>query len=88
MIIINGDVWNIFYVDEIHLMPGVLGACDKRRKTIYIKRNLEASTARKILYHEILHAFLYSYNIDIPDDKEEILANNIEIINEIVNREI
>jgi hypothetical protein len=29
---------------------------------------------RKVLCHEITHAAMYSYNIEIPDPEEEMLA--------------
>lgn len=30
---------------------------------------------REVIRHEIAHAYMYSYNIDMPDDIEEILAD-------------
>jgi len=30
---------------------------------------------RKVLCHELTHAAMYSYNVDIPDPEEEVLAD-------------
>ena len=80
MIFVNGEGWDIRLVPSSH--PGLttpegtqaLGCCDDIRKTIYIDETLHPSRMRKILCHEITHAAMYSYNIEIPDPEEEMLA--------------
>lgn len=80
MIFVNGEGWDIRLVPPSH--PGLttpegtqaLGCCDDIRKTIYIDEALHPSRMRKVLCHEITHAAMYSYNIEIPDPEEEMLA--------------
>lgn len=56
-----------------------LGACDDTVKTIYINQTLDHKTMRKVLAHEITHAAMFSYNINLSLDQEEILADLISL---------
>lgn len=42
-----------------------LGACDNNDKTIYIAKDLPEHKLKKVLCHEIVHAAIFSYNIDM-----------------------
>ena len=92
MIKINGIEWKIKFVyplDE-HLVreDGTysIGMCDRDTKTIYLAKNLEGSLLKKVLCHEIVHAAMFSYNVYLSLEQEEIIADIIatygeEIIN-------
>lgn len=82
MITINGEVWGIRLVPPYH--PGLaapsgpaLGCCNDITKTIYLNNTLSPSEIEKVLTHEIVHAVMYSYNVDISDQVEEIVADII-----------
>ena len=82
MITINGEVWGIRLVPPCH--PGLaspsgpaLGCCNDITKTIYLNNTLSLSEIEKVLTHEIVHAVMYSYDVDISDQVEEIVADII-----------
>lgn len=63
-----------------------IGACDDNHKTIYINNNLSGPFLKKVLCHEITHAAMFSYDVDLTEEQEELLADLIatygeEIIN-------
>lgn len=63
-----------------------IGCCDDITKTIYISNILSQSLMKKVLCHEIVHAAMFSYNVFLDYQQEELLANIIatyggEIIN-------
>ena len=64
-----------------------LGSCDDIVKSIYISEGLSKKKFKKVLCHELTHAAMYSYNVDLTYEQEELLADLIatygqEIINE------
>ena len=82
MIKINGEVWGIRLVPPYH--PGLaspsgpaLGCCNDITKTIYLNNTLSLHKIEKVLTHEIVHAVMYSYNVNISDEVEEIVADII-----------
>lgn len=54
-----------------------IGACDDNAKTIYINETLSPQMMKKVLCHEISHAAMLSYNVDLSLDQEELLADLI-----------
>ena len=80
---INGEEWRIVAVSPFHpylAKPDggfTVGACDDFTKKIYLNENLTGSFMRKVLCHEIAHAAMFSYNIDLTIEQEEILADLI-----------
>lgn len=97
---INGIDWAIRLVSPNH--PALqrsdksitIGSCDNDTKTIYIREGLSLPIMKKVLCHEITHAAMFSYNIILSIEQEELLADLIatygdEIIyttNKIFNR--
>lgn len=83
MIKINGEVWRVFLVSPSHpllVTPEgtlALGVCDDIARGIYISNALPRKQIRKVLCHELVHAAMYSYNVDISDETEEIVADLI-----------
>ena len=51
-----------------------LGACDKPSLTIYLNENLKGKKLQDVICHEIVHATLFSYNINLTYDNEELIA--------------
>lgn len=63
-----------------------LGMCDRDTKTIYLAENLEGSMLKKVICHELVHAAMFSYNVYLSLEQEEVIADIIatygeEIIN-------
>ena len=54
-----------------------LGCCDDNRKTIYISKDIKEQYLKKVLCHELTHAVMFSYNVDLNFEQEEVLADII-----------
>ena len=80
MFIINNEQWQVFFVSANHislLKPNgefAIGACDDYRKTIYLNHNLYGDELKRVLCHEIMHAAMFSYNVELSLAQEELLA--------------
>ena len=83
MFTINGEYWQIHLVSPNHpslyRLDGSLtiGACDDDTKTIYVNDMLNDTLMRKVICHEITHAAMFSYNVKLTLDQEELLADLI-----------
>lgn len=83
MVKINGEVWRVLLVSPYHpvlIQPSgnlAIGACDDITKTIYICDTLTPFYIKKVLCHELTHAAMFSYNVDLNHDQEELLAELI-----------
>ena len=51
-----------------------LGVCDDNTKTIYIDDTLDKHLMHKVLTHEIAHAAMFSYNVELSPCQEEVVA--------------
>lgn len=97
---INGETWYLKFVSprdpNLTRSDGsvTIGMCDDDVKTIYIDDTISTPMVRKVLAHEITHAAMFSYNIDLSPAQEELLAKLIDtygqeiisITNQIFNR--
>lgn len=80
---INGISWSIKLVSFNH--PKIqrsngsftLGSCDDTTKTIYISEDVPLEKLKKVLCHEITHAAMFSYKVELNIDQEELLADLI-----------
>lgn len=52
-----------------------IGACDDPSKTIVINEELNNYYIKKVLCHELTHAAMFSYNVDLTHDQEELVAD-------------
>lgn len=52
-----------------------IGACDDPLKTIFISDELDSSLIKKVVCHEITHAAMFSYDIELSFEQEELLAD-------------
>lgn len=92
MFTINNEQWYIKFVPEYHPMlyrsDGSLsvGACDDNSKTIYLNNMLSGRYLKKVLCHEITHAAMFSYDVNLTLEQEELLADIISTYGEeIIN---
>ena len=71
MININGEEWRIALVSPLDPtlqrsdLTFALGVCDDLLKTIFINNNLSQKYIEKVLCHELTHAAMFSYNVDL-----------------------
>ena len=78
---INGETWYIKQVPAYHpKLKGAngytIGSCDDITKTIYISEKIKSCRLlKKVLCHEITHAAMFSYNIDMTDAEHELVAD-------------
>ena len=78
--IINGVRWRVRLVSPAHpllLTPWqthALGVCDKVTQIICVDETLSPQLLKEVLCHEIVHAFMYSYMIDLSYSEEELVA--------------
>lgn len=78
---INGIKWDIQYVaptyNILYRDDGslALGMCDNESKTIYINNTLFGLLLKKVLCHEVVHAVMFSYNVALDLEQEELLAD-------------
>lgn len=83
MFIINGEEWHVHMVSPNHhelvRSDGTvsIGSCDDETKTIYICDMLPKEKIKKVLCHEITHAAMFSYNVSLNTEQEELLADLI-----------
>ena len=83
MFIINNVQWKMTYVPAnfplLRRMDGsfTIGACDNLTRTIYINDRLQGDLLRKVLCHEITHAAMFSYNVDLTVQQQQLVADLI-----------
>ena len=79
--VINGDIWHLIIVPPT--FPSLLtssgtftlGCCDNNTMTIYIADGLSDRKFKKVLCHELTHAAMFSYQVILTLDQEELLAD-------------
>ncbi len=85
MFTINHETWLVKFTHPYHdvfIMDNgeyTIGVCDDNTKTIYLASTLKGKELRQVLCHEIVHAAMFSYNIELNYEQEELLANIIAI---------
>ena len=81
--LINEYIWTLKIVPPTFPMlltssgNFTLGCCDNNTKIIYIADVLSDFKFRKVLCHELTHAAMFSYQVNLTLDQEELLANII-----------
>ena len=93
---INGEEWKILVVspNDQHLRRTdggyTIGVCDDNLKCIFVATGLSMVLLKKVLCHEIVHAAMFSYNVDLTLEQEELVADLIatygEEIIEVTNK--
>lgn len=83
MININGEEWRVLLVSPFHPQlqrsdgSQSIGACNDILKTIYLCEDLDYFMMKKVLAHELTHAAMFSYNIEMSYEQEELFADLI-----------
>ncbi len=83
MFLINNIIWKLNFVDpDYPLLRRIngqfsIGACDNLTRTIYINNTLKGDLLKKVLCHQLTHAAMFSYNVDLSLEQEELIADLI-----------
>lgn len=81
--IVNNILWHLEYVDKA---DGVLirsdgvytfGVTDRNSHTIYISNAIYGGLLDKVICHELVHCFMFSYGIEMSIEQEEFMADFI-----------
>ena len=78
---INNIEWQIVFVnpfsDDLRRSDKTLtlGVTDMPKRSVFLSNALTGALLRKVLAHELCHCFCFSYNIHIPIEQEEFLAD-------------
>ena len=92
MININGEEWRIALVSPLDPVlrrsngSYTIGVCDDREKLIYIADDLPYVLLKNVLSHEIAHAAMFSYNIYMDIEQEELVVDLIATYGEEIIR--
>ena len=68
---INGIRWNVIAVPSTYFTlqrsdgTYALGSCDNNSKIIYLNENISKKKLIKVLCHEVAHAAMFSYNVNL-----------------------
>ena len=79
--IINDIQWHVIQVPPTHPMlmtsfgDFTLGCCNNSNQIIFIAQGLGWEKFKKVLCHEITHAAMFSYNVELTYDQEELIAD-------------
>ena len=88
MFLINNIYWKLAFVSpHFPLLQRAngeysIGACDNLTRTIYINEFLKEDLLKKVLCHEIVHAAMFSYNVDLTIEQEQLVADLISTYGE------
>lgn len=81
MFSINGTEFDVVYVHpmsrELMRSDGsrTVGMCDLTRRKIFISDMLQGAFLRKVLIHEICHAAMCCYSINMSMEQEELFCD-------------
>ena len=79
----NGIQWYLKFVpsDSSYLYRSdgsvTVGMCDNNEQIIYIDESLQGNFLKKVLCHELTHAAIFSYGINLSIEQEEVIADLI-----------
>ncbi len=88
MFLINNVYWKIAFVSpDFPLLQRLngdysIGACDNLTRTIYLSNQLYGELLKKVLCHEITHAAMFSYNVNLSLEQQELIADLISTYGE------
>lgn len=84
-VIINGIEWRISFVGHNSRMlfrsdgSHTIGMTDGNLRTMFLSDRLSGAMLEKVICHELCHCICFSYNIHIPIQQEEFLAEWISL---------
>lgn len=85
MFLINGILWNLIFVnpndERLMRSDGLysLAVTDLEEKAIFVSSKKKGAYLRKIIAHELCHAFCFSFGVHMPMEQEEYIADWISL---------
>lgn len=85
MFVINNIEWDIVFLPPaspcLRRSDGSVtcGVTDFGDKCVYLSNMLQGEFLRKVIAHELCHCFCFSFNISMPIEQEEYLADWISL---------
>lgn len=82
---INNILWTVKYInpnDSRLIRPDgtiTVGMTDNNVRTIYLSSSLRGAFLERVLCHELCHCICFSYDIHLPMQTEEIIADWISL---------
>lgn len=82
---INGYNWSLVFVnnnsEKLMRSDGsiTVGMTDWKDRCVYLSNKLHGSFLRRVLAHELCHCFCFSYNVVMPIEEEEYIADWISL---------
>ena len=80
--VVNGIRWRVLFTDnpnDLELDGTIrLGITDRNTHTIYIHNSLQGEMLKRVLLHELTHAWLFSYGYDLSIEIEEMLCGFVD----------
>lgn len=80
---INGIEWQLKFVPSNYEAlirsnkTKTVGVCDNNTHTIYIDNDINGFLLKRVICHELTHAAMFSYGIDLSIEQEELFADLI-----------
>lgn len=80
---INGVEWELYFVDSMSeklIRDGgsiTFGMTELDSQSVYIADNLSPEFEWKVICHEVVHCAMFSYNIYLTVQEEELIADLI-----------
>lgn len=78
---VNGESWSIVFVmpDDSILVRSdgslAYAVTDDTYRTVFISQGISGAFLDKVICHELCHVHSFAYNLDIPIDVEEQIAD-------------
>ena len=103
---INDRIWRIVFVpsESSYLARSdgsfTIGCADNKMQSVFVSEDVDGILVDKVICHELVHVYSFSYNLYIPIETEEIIADFLatygrdifltadKIISEIVSRNV
>lgn len=89
---INNNTWYVMFVDSNNPIftrsdgSTTVGVTDGITRVIYISSALRGAFLERVLCHELCHAICFSYDLHIPLQTEELIADWVSLYGrEVIN---
>lgn len=82
---INNQIWTIEFTDNSNSKllrsdgSRTVGMTDGNMRTVYLAESLSGAFLERVLAHELCHCICFSYDISIPIEQEEFLADWVSL---------
>jgi len=76
-ILIGGVLYTIENFDSDNRTDQAMGRCDPKLNKIHLCTDLTKMGREKTFIHEVLHAIIEEYGIDIPEDHNENMVSQL-----------